>query len=153
MVTYNHWRHLNADFVCYNPVKYRSAWLSDHIMDSKDLSHHFRLIFLRMFHINYGNIAVLVVDFVYKLLDKLDNPNYYNDNLDVVVVVVYEKREMTNNKDYRWLPNEHLINLNLEMKLSNRLELMNVPMVELKYVWLVVDGETEVDAVGIVDHA
>jgi hypothetical protein len=70
-----------------------------------------------MFHILYENIEELVVDFVYMLLDKLDNPNNYNDVLDVVV---YEKKVMMNNKDYLLLLNEHLINLNLVMKFVNQ---------------------------------
>jgi hypothetical protein len=47
----------------------------------------------------YENIARLVDEFVYRLLDILDNPNNCNDILDVVVV--YEKKVMMNNKDYR----------------------------------------------------
>jgi len=87
------------------------------------LNRHFLIIFLHMFHILYENIEELVVDFVYMLLDKLDNPNNYNDVLDVVV---YEKKVMMNNKDYLLLLNEHLINLNLVMKFVNQQRMMHV---------------------------
>jgi hypothetical protein len=104
----------------------------------------------------YENIEVLVVDFVYMLLDILDNPNNYNDILDFVVV--YEKKVMMNNKDYLLLLIEHLINLNLVMKLLDQQVMMHVLMVGLIYVVfvvavVVVDDKMEVDVVGIEDHA
>jgi hypothetical protein len=103
----------------------------------------------------YENIEVLVVDFVYMLPGILDNPNNYNDLLDVVV---YEKKVMMNSKDYHLLLNERLISLNLAMKLLNRQVMMHAWMVGLTYVVFVVvvvaaAVAAEVDAVGIEGHA
>ncbi len=124
-------------------------------MDNKYLDPWFLIIFLHMFHIMYENIEVLVVDFVYMLPGILDNPNNYNDLLDVVV---YEKKVMMNSKDYHLLLNERLISLNLAMKLLNRQVMMHAWMVGLTYVVFVVvvvaaAVAAEVDAVGIEGHA
>jgi hypothetical protein len=65
----------------------------------------------------YENIEGPVDDFVYMLLGIRDNSNNYNDPL---VVVVYERKMMMQNKDYLLLLNEHWINLNSVLKLVDQ---------------------------------
>lgn len=98
-----------------------------------------------MAHITNENIEELAHDFVCRLLDIQDSSNDCNDNRRVVVkdddddddddaddvvvvaVVCVKMEMMMDRKDYRWL-NEHLINSNLAMKLSNQQVKMNVWM-------------------------